>query len=83
MVQATIIENKVYCPNNHHNYRIKDYKAVNYKDKELTEFKAECKECGQEFSYLASIKIENTEYFNFEENEIVEIKEKKGNVENE
>ncbi|MDV3426707.1 MAG: hypothetical protein LIR50_05890 [Bacillota bacterium] len=75
MVQALIRNNKVYCPNNHHNYRVKDYKAVGYKGRTLVEFNAECRECGQEFNYLASIKMDNTEYFNFEEKEAKEMRE--------
>jgi hypothetical protein len=77
MVQANIIDNKVYCSKGHHNYRVKDYKAVNYKGKALIEFKAYCIECSQEFNYLASIGMKDTKYYNFDEDEIKEIKESK------
>jgi hypothetical protein len=75
--KGIIKDNKVYCNQGHHNYKVIDYKEVEIEGKKYTKYTARCKECGEEFYYFAKITLANTEYFAFDENEEVEIKENK------
>lgn len=84
MIKAIIENNKVYCSQGHHNYKVKDYKEVIIDGKKYIKFISRCKECGEEFYYFAKVTLEESTYFMFNENEEIEIKEnKKENIENE
>jgi hypothetical protein len=72
--KAIITDNKVFCSNNHHNYKVKDYKEVEIAGNKYTKFLATCKECEDIFYYFAQLRVTEDEYFMFDEAES-EIKE--------
>ena len=78
MLNAIIKDNKVYCSRGHHNYKVKDYKGVEVEGSKYTKFIAYCKECGEVFQYCTKMTIDNTEYFDFSEEQEQEIKESEG-----
>lgn len=76
IVNATILDNKVYCSIcNEHDYRISDYKLVGYKDQKLMLFTMRCK-CGALNRFCSSISMKDEIHYIIDRKELFEIKEK-------
>lgn len=65
-MNAIIKDNNVYCPFcGEHDYRVGSYKQLS----QGTQMTGICHNCGREFEYMLSLKLENTERFVIEESE--------------
>lgn len=75
MLKAIIKENKIYCPKEHHDYKISDYKTVEIKGQKYTKFIARCKECNEKFYFFSRITVDFEIHFVFNEDDEKEVDE--------